>query len=70
MCYTLSMDKIVEQLDQLDKQYPNVITMPNKVRDKYNQLSQQLICQVWEARRKDHGSIHSPLDAGEKPGKG
>ena len=70
MCYTLSMETIVKQLNQLDKQYPNMITMPNKIRDKYNQLSQQLICQVWDTRLEEHGSIHSHLDAGEKPGKG
>ena len=70
MYYTIHMKTIAEQLNELDDQYPNVITMPKDIRDKYNELSQQLICQVWDTRLKHHGSIYSHLDAGEKPGKG
>jgi len=68
LCYTLHMETIVEQLNELDNQYPNVMKMPKDIREKYNRLSQQLICQVWDIRHKDHGSIHSHLKAGEKDG--
>jgi len=70
MCYTLGMRTIAEQLNKLDSRYPNIMAMPKDIRDKYNRLSQQLVCQVWDARLEHHGSIHSHLQAGEKPGRG
>ena len=59
---------VSERLDQIDEQYPNVFRMPKELQEEHLRLSTILVGQVWDARMKDHGSIHSHLAKGEKDG--
>ena len=61
-----------QELDKLDKEYPNIFRMPKNTLARYNKLSAKLVLEVWEMRasRKGayRGSIHSHLIKGEKDG--
>ena len=59
---------IVAELNAIDDIYPNRFKMPDKVKEYYDKLNAAFVNSVFTARVKDHGSIHSHLDKGEKNG--
>lgn len=59
---------IVDQLNKIEDQYPRRSLMPANVLATYDRLNAVFVNSVFTARVKDHGSIHSHLDKGEKNG--